>query len=101
MSDRLTPAAPSHSVTLALQSDDPALRDVIAAEVRRQVAAAVRDALSPYLTVEEAAEYLRCKRGRIDKLTSMGALRKYKEGGRVLLRRDELDAFVRAGGATT
>jgi excisionase family DNA binding protein len=47
---------------------------------------------SPFMTIHEAAEYLRCKRGRIDNLLSEGRLTRYKDGGRTLLLRAELDA---------
>ena len=49
---------------------------------------------SPYWTVNEAADYLRCSRQRIYDLLSSGRLRRYKDGSRVLIRREELDAYV-------
>jgi excisionase family DNA binding protein len=54
---------------------------------------AVREA-SPYLTVEEAAEYLRCKPKRIYDLTSQRRLPHVKDGSRTLLRRADLDAHL-------
>lgn len=50
---------------------------------------------SPYLTVPEAAAYLRCKRQRIDDLLSQGVLTRVKEGGRTLVGRAEIDAHLR------
>jgi excisionase family DNA binding protein len=52
---------------------------------------------SPYMSVPEAADYLRCKRQRIDDLLSSHRLTRYKEGGRTLVLRAELAEYVRAG----
>ncbi|HET7052463.1 MAG TPA: helix-turn-helix domain-containing protein [Solirubrobacterales bacterium] len=49
---------------------------------------------SPYLSVEEGAEYLRCKPKRIYDLTSQGRLPCAKDGSRTLLRRTDLDAYL-------
>ena len=49
---------------------------------------------SPYMTTEEAAAYLRCDRGRIHDLTRLGRLTRHKEGRRVLLLREEVEALV-------
>lgn len=50
---------------------------------------------SPYLTVPEAAELLRCKRPRVDDLLSQGKLTRVKEGSRTLIARAELEAYLR------
>lgn len=50
---------------------------------------------SPYLSVPEAAAYLRCKRQRVDDLLSQGVLSRIKEGGRTLVSRAELKAHLR------
>jgi len=52
---------------------------------------------SPYFTVDEAAEYLRCKPQRIRDLLRSGAAQRLtpiKEGGRTLVLRDELRAYA-------
>jgi excisionase family DNA binding protein len=49
---------------------------------------------SPYLTASEAAQYLRCSRQRLYDLLSAGRLARYKDGRRVLVLRDELDAHL-------
>ena len=49
---------------------------------------------SPYLTVPEAAEILRCPRQRIDDLLSQRRLTRVKEGGRTLLLRDEIETYL-------
>ena len=46
---------------------------------------------SPYLTVVEAADYLRCHRQRIDDLLSQHRLTRIKDGSRTLVRRDEIE----------
>jgi excisionase family DNA binding protein len=50
----------------------------------------------PYLTVSEAAEYLRCKPKRVYDLTSQRRLPVVKDGSRSLLRRSDLDAYLEA-----
>lgn len=49
---------------------------------------------SPYLTVDEAAEFLRCKPQRIYDLRSSGRLNRFSEGGRALVLRAELERLV-------
>lgn len=74
------------------------LLQAIRVEIQRahdQQAAAV---LSPWLTAAEAGVYMRCGTGRIQKMTSARVIPVHREGRRVLYRRDELDAFIVAGG---
>ncbi len=52
---------------------------------------------SPYRTVGEAAEYLRTSRQRIYDLCSEGRLTRHKDGSRLLVLIDELDALVARG----
>lgn len=54
-------------------------------------------AASPYMTVGEAAEYLRCQRQRVDDLLSQRRLTRVKEGRRTLVRRDEIEEYLAAG----
>jgi excisionase family DNA binding protein len=56
---------------------------------------------SPWLNTEGAAEYMACPVSRVRKLTMTGQLPSYKEGGRRLYKRTELDAFIVAGGGDT
>ena len=49
---------------------------------------------SPWLTVAEAAEYLRWPRERLYKLTAARAIPHRKHDGRLLFRRDELDDWI-------
>ncbi len=61
---------------------------------------------SPYMTVEEAAEYLRCgrhkdgkiKRQRIDDLLSSRRLARVKDGSRTLVLRSEIEAHLMTEG---
>jgi len=52
----------------------------------------------PWLDVEHAAEHLSCPRSRIYALVSARRIPHYKDGSRLLFRREELDDWVRAGG---
>jgi excisionase family DNA binding protein len=54
---------------------------------------------SPYLTVPEAAELLRCKRQRIDDLLSSRRLTRIKEGARTLVLRTEIEAHLQHEGS--
>ena len=49
---------------------------------------------TPYMTVAEAAEYLRWSTERIYKLTAARAIPHHKHAGRLLFRRDALDAWL-------
>jgi len=51
-----------------------------------------------WLSVQEAAHYLRCPRSRIYALTSAKRIPHHHDGSRLLFRRSELDAWVLAGG---
>jgi excisionase family DNA binding protein len=62
---------------------------------------ATRIAGSPWLSADEAADHLRCPVSRIRKLTMTRELPAHHDGRRVLYRREELDAFVRSGGAAS
>jgi excisionase family DNA binding protein len=85
------------SAGLTLTLDD-AMLDALAQKV-----AAILEARSPdapasdaprYLSVSEAAEYLRCSRQRVYDLCSQGSPRRLKDGSRVLLDRAEIDAYL-------
>lgn len=70
--------------------------EALVAEIKRQVIQELREAgevLSPYLTTDEAAVYLRCSRERIWQLVSQRQLTAYKDGKRTLLSREEVEAY--------
>jgi excisionase family DNA binding protein len=71
------------------------LADLVAARMGR------RADPSPWLSAREAAAYLACPLSRIRRLTMTGDLPVHRDGSRVLYRRDELDAYVAAGGAVS
>jgi excisionase family DNA binding protein len=50
---------------------------------------------SPYMTIPEAADYLRASRQAVDDLLRRGKLARHKRGRCVLVRRSELEALVR------
>jgi excisionase family DNA binding protein len=59
---------------------------------------AVRDR-SPWLTAVEAVDYIRAPRSRVRKLTMTGGIPHEHDGRRAIYHRDELDRFIREGGA--
>lgn len=77
------------------------LTDEQLAEIARRAAALVpaTPAASPWLNVADAAERLRCGKDRIYDLIALGKLHPRRDGRRVLLHRDDLDAYIegRAG----
>ena len=83
-------------MTLLLTS---VVTDETLAAIADHVAAAIRAEFeakddSPYLSVNEAALFLRCKRQRIYDLLSIGRLSRVKEAGRTLVLRSEVEALV-------
>jgi excisionase family DNA binding protein len=53
---------------------------------------------SPWLSLDEAAEYVRLSRRTLEREIAKGCLRASAIGSRRLLHRDELDAYLRAAG---
>ena len=83
-------------IALELSDEDVArIADRTAALLRAEQRAGARD--SPYLTIDEAAAYLRCRRQRIDDLLSQRRLSRIKDGARTLISRTELEAYLRRG----
>ena len=56
------------------------------------------EARSPYLTVAEAADYLRWSSEQIHALLTQRRLTRHKDGGRTLVLRSELEAYVHSVG---
>ncbi len=56
--------------------------------------AASRPALSPFLTADEAADLLRCRRRRVYELVGDGRLTRHGDGRRLLLRREEVERLA-------
>lgn len=73
------------------------LTDEQLAEIAQRAAALIADEhadASPWLNVADAAERLRCGRDRIYDLIALGKLSPCHDGRRVLLRREDLDAYI-------
>ena len=87
------------AVTVALSAEAVEAIAARAAEIALERLGAQRPELSPWLTVEEAARWIGASRQRIYDLRSSGRLNAYADGGRALVRRDELDAYVRGYGS--
>lgn len=88
------PRGPALHLTVDLAPDQLAQLAFRVSELLATRGAASETA-SPYLTVAEAAEYLRCSRERIHALLSQRRLTRHKDGGRTLVLRSELEAYVR------
>lgn len=74
------------------------LVDAIVERVRAEVLAELQaqpKAPSPYMSIVEAAEYLRCSRQRVDDLLCQRRLTRFKDGSRTLVSRDEVEAHLR------
>lgn len=71
------------------------LVETIAKEVAGHMAAETPDPRpTPYMRIEEAADYLACPVSRIRDLKDQGKLRHYRDGRRLLFRREDLDAAL-------
>lgn len=68
----------------------------VADELERRGALTTNATASPWLGVEQAADYLRCGRQRVYDLVAGGQLRPAKDGRRSLFRRDWLDTYLDA-----
>lgn len=69
----------------------------VAALLAMQDTTAPTHPISPYFTIPEAAEYLRCSRQRVDDLLSQRRLTRVKEGRRTLVLRSEVDEWLIRG----
>src|SRR3954452_5344887 len=91
-------------VTIRIELGDRVL-DVLADRLADRLAVhrAPADALaaSPWMSAQSAADYIGCSLSRVRKLTMLGDLPTHRDGARVLYRRDDLDAYIRSGGAST
>jgi excisionase family DNA binding protein len=68
--------------------------DALAAVIARRLPAQAAPDPSPYLTVAEAAAYIKASRQRVYDLLSSRRLSRRKDGARVLISRAELDAYL-------
>jgi excisionase family DNA binding protein len=74
----------------------PASLELIAQRVAELLHERDRDErpVSPYMSIEEAAQFLRCSRKRIYDLRTSGRLRRMNEGARALVLRAEVERLV-------
>lgn len=68
------------------------LREELLAELRAELQAT--GAPSPYMTIREAADFLRAKPQRVYDLLSSRRLSRVKDGSRTLIARVELEAYL-------
>jgi len=71
---------------------------VIAVAAEEIHKSAEQTVLSPYMTPDQAAQWLGSNRRRIDDLCSQGRLTRCHDGRRILLLRAEVEALVTRGG---
>jgi excisionase family DNA binding protein len=72
-----------------------ALLESLAVRVADLLAERFPETPEPYLTVEEAATYLACAPKRIYELKAQGRIAHFRDGKRLLFRREDLDAALR------
>jgi excisionase family DNA binding protein len=73
------------------------LAELIAEALARRLAADQEsngEERSPWMGIEGAAQYFDWPKQRLYKLSASGAIPYYKQEGRLLFRRDELDAWL-------
>lgn len=68
--------------------------DAIAVRVAEMLKDAAMDAGTPWMTLDEAADYLRWPKQRLYKLTAADAIPMRRHGNRILFNRDELDTWL-------
>lgn len=80
-----------------LHLDDDGVERLAAAIARRLQSAA--DPVSPWLTADQAAQYIGAPISRIRQLTMGDEIPVHRDGRRVLYHRDELDRWLLDGAA--
>ncbi len=88
-------AKPSSTLQLAVPAE---VLDALAERAAAIVVNQIEAEAEPWLDVPAAAAHLACGKSRIYALTSAGRIPHHRDGSRLLFRRTELDAWVRAGG---
>jgi excisionase family DNA binding protein len=85
--------APPNGSALSL-AFPPELVEAIAERAAEMLAERQRPAAHELMSVDEAAELLRCRRQRVYDLLSQGRLPHLKDGARVLIRRAEILSYL-------
>lgn len=88
------------AASLLAELDDDAL-DQLAKQLAPRLAALGQDhdTTSAWLDVNDAAKHIACPRSRLYALVSARRVPHHRDGSRLLFNANELDEFVRAGGA--
>ena len=77
----------------------PEVLEAIAVRVAQLLAERGETATAPtssrWLSIGEAADYLRCSKQHVYDLRSSGRLSRHGDGGRALVDRDELDQLIK------
>lgn len=99
MSARPKPPTPSklrgrEYPKLALDVPDSLIEAV--AQRAAAIVLEAQDAPSPYLSTEQAADYIAAKPARVHDLVALGRLTPRRDGRRLLFRRADLDAYIDA-----
>ena len=81
----------TNAVTVQLPDD---LIEQIAQRAAEPVTERQQTTATPWLNVTEAADRLRCEKDRIYDLVQQGKLQPRRDGRRVLLHRDDIDAYL-------
>jgi excisionase family DNA binding protein len=74
----------------------PALIEHIAQRVVQILAAQAPTASAPWLSTEQAADYIAAKPARIHDLVALGRLTPRRDGRRLLFKRSDLDDYIEA-----
>lgn len=72
----------------------PALVEALAEQVAEKLAERMAPPVEPYMTAEQAAEYLAVPKSRIYELKEKEAIAVYNEGRSVRFKRADLDAYL-------
>jgi excisionase family DNA binding protein len=86
------------ATALLTELDEQALSE-LADRIAPILAVRINQRTAAWLGVQQAAEHLACPISRIYALVSARRIPHHKDGSRLLFRREELDKWVRAGGA--
>lgn len=86
------------SVTLTITLSPDQLSEIAARVAEMLSTSSSPDSAQRWLTIDQAAAYIGCRRQRIYDLRSSGRLKRHGDGGRALVDRYELEQLVSNGG---
>jgi excisionase family DNA binding protein len=97
---RLAGGSMSALAAALLEALDDATLDTLAERLAPRLTNRFSAQPSSWLSLQAAAEHLACPKSRLYALVSARRIPFHKDGSRLLFNRDELNDWVRAGGAT-